>query len=34
MQKVVKSITPQGSFESQWGTFFKFILEFEDGMKG
>tara|TARA_R100000657_G_C4669350_1_gene113590 strand:- start:827 stop:1261 length:435 start_codon:yes stop_codon:yes gene_type:complete len=34
MQKLVKSITPQGSFESQWGTFFKFILEFEDGMKG
>lgn len=34
MQKVVKSVSPQGSFESQWGTFFKFILEFEDGFSG
>lgn len=34
MQKVVKSVSPQGSFESQWGTFYKFILEFEDGFSG
>jgi len=34
MNKIVKSVNPQGSFDSQWGTFFKFMLEFEDGMKG
>jgi len=34
MNKIVKSVNPQGSFDSQWGTFYKFNLEFEDGMKG
>ncbi len=32
MKKSVKSIKQDGSFESQWGTFFKHIIEFEDGM--
>ena len=32
MKKLVKSLKQDGSFESQWGTFFKHIIEFEDGM--
>ena len=32
MKKLVKSLKEDGSFESQWGTFFKHIIEFEDGM--
>lgn len=32
MKKLVKSLKEDGSFDSQWGTFFKHIIEFEDGM--
>lgn len=32
MKKLVKSLKQDGSFESQWGTFFKHIIEFDDGM--
>ena len=32
MKKLVKSLKQDGSFDSQWGTFFKHIIEFEDGM--
>jgi len=32
MKKLVKSLKEEGSFPSQWGTFFKHIIEFEDGM--
>ena len=34
MEKVVKSVKQVGSFESQYGFFYKWLLEFEDGFKG
>ena len=34
MQKVVKSVKQVGDFESQYGHFYKWLLEFEDGFKG
>ena len=34
MEKVVKSVKQVGDFESQYGHFYKWLLEFEDGFKG
>ena len=34
MEKVVKSVKQVGNFESQYGHFYKWLLEFEDGFKG
>ena len=34
MKKVVKTVKSDGSFESQYGHFYKWLLEFEDGFKG
>lgn len=34
MDKVVKSVKQVGDFESQYGHFYKWLLEFEDGFKG
>jgi len=34
MEKVVKSVKQLGDFESQYGHFYKWLLEFEDGFKG
>ena len=34
MKKVVKSVKQVGDFESQYGHFYKWLLEFEDGFKG
>ena len=34
MQKVVKKVKQVGDFESQYGHFYKWLLEFEDGFKG
>jgi len=34
MKKVVKTIKSDGNFESQYGHFYKWLLEFEDGFKG
>tara|TARA_R100000734_G_C3266316_1_gene63498 strand:+ start:191 stop:628 length:438 start_codon:yes stop_codon:yes gene_type:complete len=34
MEKVVKSVKKVGDFESQYGHFYKWLLEFEDGFKG
>jgi hypothetical protein len=34
MEKVVKSVKQAGDFESQYGHFYKWLLEFEDGFKG
>ena len=34
MQKIVKSVKQVGDFESQYGHFYKWLLEFEDGFKG
>ena len=34
MEKIVKSIKSDGNFESQYGHFYKWLLEFEDGFKG
>lgn len=34
MEKVVKSVKQVGGFESQYGHFYKWLLEFEDGFKG
>ena len=34
MEKVVKSVKQVGDFESQYGHFYKWLLEFEDGIKG
>ena len=34
MEKVVKSVKQVGNFESQYGFFYKWLLEFEDGFKG
>jgi len=34
MKKVVKTIKSDGDFESQYGHFYKWLLEFEDGFKG
>jgi hypothetical protein len=31
MEKVVKSVKQVGDFESQYGHFYKWLLEFEDG---
>ena len=33
MKKVVKSVNFDRPIESQWGSFFKYIIEFEDGLK-
>ena len=33
-EKVVKSVKQVGDFESQYGHFYKWLLEFEDGFKG
>ena len=33
MQKIVKSVKQVGDFESQYGHFYKWLLEFEDGFK-
>ena len=33
MKKKVEDVKAEGGFESQWGYFYKFIVEFEDGMK-
>tara|TARA_R100001440_G_scaffold9072_1_gene17140 strand:- start:2615 stop:3052 length:438 start_codon:yes stop_codon:yes gene_type:complete len=34
MEKVVKSVKQVGNFPSQYGHFYKWLLEFEDGFKG
>ena len=34
MKKKVTKITQSGNFESQYGHFYKWLLEFEDGFKG
>ena len=34
MEKIVKSVKQVGDFESQYGHFYKWLLEFEDGFKG
>ena len=34
MKKLVKSVKLDGDFESQYGHFYKWLLEFEDGFKG
>ena len=34
MKKVVKTVKSDGSFESQYGHFYKWLLEFEDGFRG
>jgi len=34
MKKVVKTVKSDGSFESQYGHFYKWLVEFEDGFKG
>jgi hypothetical protein len=34
MEKVVKSVKQVGNFESQYGFFYKWLLEFEDGFRG
>ena len=34
MKKVVKTVKSDGSFESQYGHFYKWLIEFEDGFKG
>jgi len=34
MEKVVKSVKQVGDFESQYGHFYKWLLEFECGFKG
>ena len=34
MEKVVKSVKQLGSFDSQYGFFYKWLLEFEDGFRG
>ena len=34
MEKVVKSVKQVGDFESQYGHFYKWLLEFEDRFKG
>ena len=34
MEKIVKSVKKVGDFESQYGHFYKWLLEFEDGFKG
>ena len=34
MEKVVKTVKQVGDFESQYGHFYKWLLEFEDGFKG
>lgn len=33
MKKKVEDVKADGGFESQWGYFYKFIVEFEDGLK-
>jgi hypothetical protein len=34
MEKIVKSVKQVGSFDSQYGFFYKWLLEFEDGFRG
>ena len=34
MRKKVTKVTQSGGFESQYGHFYKWLLEFEDGFKG
>lgn len=34
MKKVVKSVKPDGSFESQYGHFYKWLVEFENNYVG
>ena len=34
MKKKVKDVKAEGGFDSQWGYFHKFIVEFEDGLIG
>ena len=34
MKKLVKSVKSDGDFESQYGHFYKWLVEFEDGFKG
>jgi hypothetical protein len=34
MKKKVLNVSPQGDFESQYGHFYKWEIEFEDGFKG
>lgn len=34
MKKKLTKITQSGNFESQYGHFYKWLLEFEDGFKG
>lgn len=34
MKKKVSNVSPQGDFESQYGHFYKWEIEFEDGFKG
>ena len=32
MKKTVKDVRAEGGFDSQWGYFYKFIINFQDGM--
>ena len=34
MKKVVKTVKSDGSFESQYGHFYKWLIEFEDNFSG